>query len=84
MVYPMGIRYPPETRRVWTQVPFFTHGCGYKILPIANVLAGGYLLYPPRTRPVAIAILLGEVLAVRCGCDLYPKEVAKRTQVRHL
>jgi hypothetical protein len=48
------------------------------------VLAGRYLLYPPRTRPVAIAILLGEVLAVRCGCDPYPKEVAKRTQVRHL
>jgi hypothetical protein len=27
---------------------------------------------------------LEEVVAVRCGCDLYAKEVAKRTQVRHV
>jgi hypothetical protein len=52
----MGTRYPPETRRVWAWVPFFTrgYGCGYKNLPVANVLVGGYLLYPTRTRPVAI------------------------------
>jgi hypothetical protein len=27
---------------------------------------------------------LGEVVAIRCGSDLYPKKVAKRTQVRHV
>jgi hypothetical protein len=27
---------------------------------------------------------LGEIVAVRCGCDFYPKKVAKRTQVRHM
>jgi ABC-type hemin transport system substrate-binding protein len=27
---------------------------------------------------------LGEVVAVRCGCDLNPKKVAKRAQVGHM
>jgi hypothetical protein len=27
---------------------------------------------------------LGEVVAVECGCDLNPKKVTKRTQVRHM
>jgi hypothetical protein len=27
---------------------------------------------------------LGEVLAIRCGCDLNPKKVAKRAQVGHV
>jgi hypothetical protein len=27
---------------------------------------------------------LGEVVAVRCGCDLIPKKVTKRTQVEHM
>jgi hypothetical protein len=27
---------------------------------------------------------LGQVVAVRCGCDLNPKKVAKRTQIRHV
>jgi hypothetical protein len=29
-------------------------------------------------------LCLGEVVAVRCGSDLYPKKVAERTQVRHV
>jgi hypothetical protein len=27
---------------------------------------------------------LGDVVVVRCGCDLYPKKVSKRAQVRHV
>jgi hypothetical protein len=27
---------------------------------------------------------LGEVVAIECGCDLNPKKVTKRTQVRHM
>jgi hypothetical protein len=27
---------------------------------------------------------LGEVVVIRCGRELYPKKVAKRTQVRHV
>jgi hypothetical protein len=51
MIYPVGTRYPPETRRVWAWVPVFTRGYGYEYenLPVANVLAGGYLLYPTQT-----------------------------------
>jgi hypothetical protein len=29
-------------------------------------------------------LCLGKVVAVRCGSDLYPKKVAKATQVRHV
>jgi hypothetical protein len=54
MVYPTGTRYPSETRRVQVRVPIFTHG--YEILPTVYVLAGEYLLYPPRTRSIAITI----------------------------
>jgi hypothetical protein len=35
-------------------------------------------------KKVMNVLSLGEVVAVRCGCDLYPKEVAKRTQIKHV
>ena len=56
IIYPMGTRYPPATRRVRAWVQNFTRGYGYglEILPEPFVLAGGYLLYPTRTRPIAI------------------------------
>jgi hypothetical protein len=47
-----GIRYLSKTRWVRTRVLVFTHG--YETLPATYVLAGRYLLYLIRTRPVAI------------------------------
>jgi hypothetical protein len=35
-------------------------------------------------KKIMIVLSLGEIVAVRCGSDLYPKKVAKETQVRHV
>jgi hypothetical protein len=53
MVYLMGTRYAPETLSVWIQM--FTHGYGFRILPMTFVMSHGYLLYMLQTRPVTIS-----------------------------
>jgi hypothetical protein len=52
----MDTRYPPDTRWVRARVQNFTRGYSHGriwIIP-AGMVAGGYLLYPIRTRPIAI------------------------------
>jgi hypothetical protein len=58
MLYPWVTRYPPDTQRARGRVRNFTHGHGdgQEILPATHVRAGMGMLYPPRTRPIAIPI----------------------------
>jgi hypothetical protein len=56
VVIPAGIRYPPDTR--WVRARVQNPTCGYShgrvwVMP-AGIVAGGYLPYPIRTRPIAI------------------------------
>jgi hypothetical protein len=56
VIIPAGIRYPPDTRWVRARVQNPTRG--YRrgrvwVIP-AGIVAGGYLSYPIRTRPIAI------------------------------
>jgi hypothetical protein len=54
MENPTGTRNPPETR--WVRVRDSTRGCdrGRVWSHFAGAVAGGFLLHPTRTRPVAI------------------------------
>jgi hypothetical protein len=54
MENPTGTRNPPETR--WVRVRDSTRGCGRGRVwsHFAGAVAGGFLLHPTRTRPVAI------------------------------
>jgi hypothetical protein len=56
MENPTGTRNPPETRWVRVWVRHFTRGCGRGRVwsHFAGAVAGGFLLHPTRTRPVAI------------------------------
>jgi hypothetical protein len=56
VIIPAGIRYPPDTRWVWARVQNPTRGYSRGrvwVIP-AGIVAGGYLPYPIRTRPIAI------------------------------
>jgi hypothetical protein len=55
VVVPAGIRYPPDTRWVrGVQNPTRGYSRGRIWVIPAGIIAGGYLPYPIRTRPIAI------------------------------
>jgi hypothetical protein len=59
--------------------------CGTKMsVKIHRSVHGTVINKTDTIKKVMNVLSLGEVVAVRCGCDLYPKKVAKRTKVRHV
>jgi hypothetical protein len=68
MENPTGTRNPPETRWVRVRVRDSTRGCGRGRVwsHFAGAVAGGFLLHPTRTRPVAIPKLeFGQIIRER-------------------
>jgi hypothetical protein len=61
------------------------HACGIKIsVKLHKNVHRALINKTDMIKKIMKVLSLGEVVAVRYGCDLYPKKVTKRAQVRHM
>jgi hypothetical protein len=59
--------------------------CGTKMsVKLHRSVHGAAISETSTIKKIMNVLSLGEIVAVRCGSDLYPKKVAKETQVRHV